>query len=108
VYSQLKVHPEYLTNMRNFAMNRTYNMSKSFDYFYTNKERNFKQKLKIQSKVSKLESAFKLKMSIIKTKCNDDQYQESCYDLWCEIDDIANHMIELNNEMSKYDHNDYE
>lgn len=83
-------------------------MSKSSDYFYTNKERNFKQKLKLQSKVSKLESAFKIKMSIIKTKCADDQYQESCYDLWCEIDDITDHMIELNNDMSKYEHNDYE
>jgi hypothetical protein len=88
--------------MRVNPMNRIYNMSMSSDY-YSDKHKNYKQKQKIQNKVSKLESAFKIKLAIIKSKCIEDRYQESCHDLWCEIDEIADTIIELNHEVCKFD-----
>jgi hypothetical protein len=83
-------------------MNRTYTNKVSSNY-YINRYKNQKQKQKIQNKISKLESACKIKLAVIKTKCNDGEHTESCHDLWCEVDEIADHVIDLKQELCKYD-----
>ena len=77
----------------------------SSDY-YMNKNKINKHKQKIQNKLSKLESVCKIKFAVIKTKCHEDKYQESCYDLWCEVDDIADQIIDLKQELCKYDNSE--
>jgi len=68
---------------------------------YINKYRTSKQK--IQNKVSKLESACRIKLVVSKTKCNEAKYHDSCFYLWCEVDDVADQNIELKQELCKYD-----
>ncbi len=91
--------------MRNVSLNKTYNINMSSDY-YINKYRTSKQKQKIQNKVSKLESACKIKLAVIKTKCNGKEYHDSCFDLWCEVDDMADQIIDLKQELCKYDNSE--
>jgi hypothetical protein len=85
-------------------MQKTCTINMSSDY-YVNRYKTNKQKQKIQNRISKLESTCRIKLAVIKTKCNDNEYTESCHNLWCELDEIADNIIDLKIELCKYDKN---
>ena len=74
--------------------------SKPADFYHAEHHRNLKLRQRMQSKLSKLDTVFKLKMKLL-NKCIKKEYDDSCYELWCEIDDISNVIDEMHNEIKK-------